>query len=72
MKCLPDDLELKAVMGNGDTWHYCGSRQDVEDWFNQWPGAKKMSITIRDKYGMVVGRKHFGEEGITWGALLSE
>jgi hypothetical protein len=31
-----------------------------------------MSITIRDKTGIVVGRKHFGEKGIAWGVLLSE
>ncbi len=72
MKCLPEDLELEAVTGKGEAWHYCGSRKDVEDWFNEWPGAKKMSITGRDKTGMVVGRKHFGEKGITWGARLSE
>lgn len=72
MRCLPNDLELEAATQKGESWHYCGTRKDVEDWFRAWPGAKDMSITIRDKSGMVVGRKQFGENGITWGVQLSE
>ncbi len=72
MRCLPNDLELEAVTAKGESCHYCGTRQDVEDWFDEWPGAEKMSITVREKNGMVVGRKHFGQKGITWVARLSE
>ncbi len=72
MKCLPNDFELEALTPKGESWRYCGTREDVEDWFIQWPGTDRMSITVRDKSGMVVGRKHFGEKGITWGVQLSE
>lgn len=72
MKCMSDDLEMEAMSPKGESWHYCGSRQDVENWFNQWPGTEKMSVTVRDRNGIVVGRKVFGEGGITWGISLSE
>jgi hypothetical protein len=39
---------MEAVTAKGESWHYCYTRQDVDDWYNEWPGAEKMSITIRD------------------------
>jgi hypothetical protein len=65
-------FRMKAVTAKGEPWHYCYTRQDVDDGYNEWPGAEKMSITIRDKSGVVVGHKHFGEKGITWVAQVSE
>lgn len=65
-------LHVTGQDPKGGTWSHQGTRPELETWIVSLDNPADMSFIITDETGITIGRKHFGEKTITWGAALAK